>query len=185
MATEEQKFSVSLHEGAFEVRDYQSAVAAEVTVTGDQKSAARKGFRLLAGYIFGGNLRHESIAMTAAVAQKHASEKIAMTAPVMQTAAAGAWVIRFTMPAKYSLAMLPKPNDPRVKLRQVSPARFAIVRFTGLASEPNVATQTAELMAFISNRHLPIIGPVSLAQYNLPWTLWFLRRNEVMIELER
>ena len=47
-------------------RDYQAVVAAEVSVTGDQRAAARKGFRLLAGYIFGGNRRHQSIAMTAA-----------------------------------------------------------------------------------------------------------------------
>lgn len=75
MAIEEPKFTVSLHEGAIEVRDYQAAVAAEVTVTGDQKGAASKGFRLLAGYIFGGNTRHQSIPITAPVAQERAGEK--------------------------------------------------------------------------------------------------------------
>src|SRR5664279_4599267 len=70
MGIEEPKYAVSLHEGAYEVRDYQAAVAAEVSVTGDQRAAARKGFRLLAGCIFGGNRRHQSIAMTAPVAQE-------------------------------------------------------------------------------------------------------------------
>ncbi len=66
MAIEEPKYAVSIHEGAYEVRDYRAAIAAEVSVTVDQTAAARKGFRLLAGYIFGGNRRHQSIAMTAA-----------------------------------------------------------------------------------------------------------------------
>ena len=183
MAIEEPKYSVSSHEGAIEIRVYQAAVAAEVTVAGGQKEAAGKGFRLLTGYIFGGNTRHQSIAMTAPVAQKPISEKIAMTAPVTQTAADGAWVVRFTMPSSYSLATLPEPKDPRVKLRQIAPARFAVIRFSGLANPDSVAANTAQLVTFIKTHQLHSIGPASLAQYNPPWTLWFLRRNEVMIEL--
>ena len=90
MAVEEPAFRSVLHEGAFEVRDYPALVVAEVTVSGDQKEAASKGFRLLAGYIFGGNKRRQSIAMTAPVAQAPTSEKLAMTAPVTQIQSAGA-----------------------------------------------------------------------------------------------
>jgi hypothetical protein len=183
MAVEEPKYAVSFHEGAIEIRDYQAAVAAEVTVSGGQKEAAGKGFRLLAGYIFGGNTRHQSIAMTAPVAQKPASERIAMTAPVAQTAADGAWVVRFTLPSRYTLTSLPLPNNPQVTLREIAPARFAVIRFSGLANPDSVAANTAQLVTFIKTHHLHSIGPASLAQYNPPWTLWFLRRNEVMIEL--
>ena len=129
MAIEEPKYTVFLHDGDCEIRDYQAAVAAEVTVVGDQHAAARKGFRLLAGYIFGGNTRRQSIPMTAPVAQERANEKIAMTAPVTQTQANGAWKVRFTMPSVYSLATLPEPNDPKVRLMTLAPARFAVVRF--------------------------------------------------------
>jgi hypothetical protein len=184
MAIEEPKYTVSLQEGAFEIRDYQGAVAAEVTVTGDQSSAGNQGFRLLAGYIFGGNTRRQNIDMTAPVAQQRVSEKIAMTAPVTQTQSDGAWVVRFTMPGSYSLATLPEPNDPRVKLRKIAPARFVVVRFSGYATAESVAARTSELIAFANGRHLRMIGPASLAQYNPPWTLWFMRRNEVMIQLE-
>ncbi len=183
MAIEEPKFTVSLHEGDIEIRDYQAAVAAEVTVTGDQNDAANKGFRLLAGYIFGGNKRHQSIAMTAPVTQQPVGEQIAMTAPVTQTASNGAWVVRFTMPSKYSLATLPEPNDLRITLRNVAPARFAVIRFSGIAGSANVVARTAELMAFVQAHRQHAIGPVSLAQYDPPWTLWFMRRNEVMIQL--
>jgi len=181
MAVEEPAFRSVLHEGAFEVRDYPALVIAEVTVSGDQKEAASKGFRLLAGYIFGGNKRRQSIAMTAPVAQAPTSEKIAMTAPVTQIQSAGEWVVRFTMPSAYSMDTLPEPNDPKVHLRVLPPTRFAVLQFSGLARKDDVATKTAELEKLAGTHHLRAIGPASLAQYDPPWTLWFMRRNEVML----
>lgn len=184
MAVEEPAFRIVLQDGAFEVRDYPALVVAEVTVTGEQKVAASKGFRLLAGYIFGGNRRKQSIAMTAPVAQEPTNEKIAMTAPVTQTQTAGEWVVRFTMPSSYSLETLPEPNDARVCLRVTPPAQFAVIRFSGLARPDDVVAKTAELSAWMQHRRLRHAGPASLAQYNPPWTLWFMRRNEVMIPIE-
>jgi hypothetical protein len=185
MAAEEPAFTLVIHEGDFEVRDYPALVVAEVTVTGDQKESANKGFRLLAGYIFGGNTRQQSIAMTAPVAQQPASEKIAMTAPVTQTPQGGAWVVRFTMPRGYSLATLPTPNDSRVQLREVPASRVAVVRFSGWADQKDFDAKAALLADFIQTRHWKAAGPPSLAQYNPPWTLWFARRNEVMMPLAR
>ena len=183
MAVEEPAFRSVLHEGAFEVRDYPALMVAEVTVSGDQKEAASKGFRLLAGYIFGGNKRRQSIAMTAPVAQAPTSEKIAMTAPVTQIQSAGEWVVRFTMPSAYSMDTLPEPNDPKVHLRALPPARFAVLQFSGLARKDDVAAKTAELEKLARTHHLRAIGPGSLAQYDPPWTLWFMRRNELMIPI--
>ena len=185
MAVEEPAFKAVLQEGAFEIRDYPPLVVAEVTVSGDQKEAASKGFRLLAGYIFGGNTRRQSIAMTAPVAQAQTSEKIAMTAPVTQIQNANAWVVRFTMPKGYSLDTLPQPNDPQVKLRALPASRFAVLQFSGLAGKDDVAAKTTELQKRVIKHKLRPTGPVSLAQYNPPWTLWFMRRNEVMVEVAR
>ena len=98
MATEEPAFTLVVDEDAFQVRQYPPLVVAETRVAGDRKQASSDGFRILAGYIFGGNTPREKIAMTAPVMQSPpVSEKIAMTAPVSQTAVAGAWVIQFTM----------------------------------------------------------------------------------------
>ena len=180
IATEEPAFTVSLSEGDFEVRDYPALIVAEVTVTGDRKAAASTGFRLLAGYIFGGNTARQNIAMTAPVMQA-AGEKIAMTAPVLQSGDDGQWVIRFIMPQGSSLATLPKPNNPKVQLKTAPPARMAVVRFSGLARHDRIAAKTADLHDFVTAQHLRAIGPPALAQYDPPWTLWFLRRNEVMI----
>ena len=184
MAVEEPAFKTVLKDGSFEVRDYPALVVAEVTVNGEQKEAANQGFRLLAGYIFGGNKSRQSIAMTAPVAQESASEKIAMTAPVTQTKNAGTWTVRFTMPSTYTLETLPEPNDPKVELRRLPPARFAVLRFSGLARPSDVDAKSKELVTAITRHQLHAIGQVSLAQYNPPWTLWFLRRNEVMIPVE-
>jgi len=184
MAVEEPAFKTVLHDGNFEIRDYPSLVVAEVTVSGGQKDAASKGFRLLAGYIFGGNKRRQSIAMTAPVAQAPISETLAMTAPVTQIANAGTWSVRFTMPNSYTLDTLPEPNDPKVQLRRLPAERVAVIRFSGVARTGDVDAKTAELTSAAKAHHLRVIGPVSLAQYNPPWTLWFMRRNEVMIAVE-
>jgi len=185
MATEEPAFTVSMKEGAFEVRSYPALVAAQVNVTGSRNEASKAGFKLLAGYIFGGNTRKQSIAMTAPVVQAPAgSEKIAMTAPVLQTpmpGQSGAWTVRFIMPAAYTLDTLPTPDDAKVQLLALPPARFAVVTFSGLAREDDVALRTAELNAFIASNALQAAGPPAVARYNPPWTPWFMRRNEVLI----
>jgi hypothetical protein len=181
LAVEEPAFRTIVHDGAYEVRDYPALVVAEVTKTGDQKTAANSGFRLLAGYIFGGNKRRASIAMTAPVAEQPAGESIPMTAPVTETGTGRRWVVQFTMPSAYTLATLPEPNDPRVHLRATPPARIAVIRFSGLAEPGEVATKTQELRSWMAGRRLRDAGPASLAQYDPPWTLWFARRNEVLI----
>ena len=183
MAVEEPPFETVVSDGDFEIRDYPALAVAEVTVPGAQRDAANAGFRLLAGYIFGGNSGKADIAMTAPVAQEPAGEKIDMTAPVTQTPSSGEWVVRFTMPGKYTLATLPKPDDPRVRLRETPPMRFAVVQFSGVARPDVVAVKTADLSAWMEKRNLSAAGPPSLAQYNPPWTPGFMRRNEVMVPL--
>ena len=140
---------------------------------------------MLAGYIFGGNVKKQSIAMTAPVVQAAAkSEKIAMTAPVLQSGQPGGWTVRFVMPSGYTLASLPTPNDVRVRLIPVPPARVAVVRFSGLAGEDDIATQTNLLNDFVTRSQFAQIGRPALARYNPPWTPWFMRRNEIMVTVQ-
>ncbi|OYY91699.1 MAG: heme-binding protein [Sphingomonas sp. 28-66-16] len=184
MATEEPPFTVTLAKGDFEIRDYPALVVADVSVSGDRKQAASKGFRLLAGYIFGGNGANDRIAMTAPVIQEAAGgAKIAMTAPVLQSGGEGQWRIRFIMPHGSTLETLPQPNNPKVHLHAIAPTRMAVVRFSGLARQDSIAAKTDALTRFIESEHRHAIGPPALAQYDPPWTLWFLRRNEVMIPI--
>ncbi len=180
MPVEEPAFHVRVREGRFEIRDYPALTVAEVVVAGGQKQAVSGGFRILAGYIFGGNARRESIAMTAPVTQFRAGERID-AAPFVQARGDGAWVVRFTMPKRYELNALPAPKDARISLRVVPPTRSAVVRFSGLAEPADVESHATELNAWVRGRHLRTAGAAALAQYDPPWTLWFLRRNEVMI----
>jgi len=169
-----------------EIRHYERQIRAEVEVPsqGSLLDGLNQPFGMLAGYIFGGNTRKQSIAMTAPVIQNESpNEKIAMTAPVMQSPDPSGWIIRFIMPASYTLETLPTPNDPKVRIVSLPPKRLAVVRFSGIVDDNDVEQQTAVLRAFIAKQKLTAIGTPSLARYDPPWTLWFLRRNEVMLEV--
>lgn len=185
MATEEPVFTQVLKDGAFEVRDYAPTIVAEVTVSGSQGQASGQGFRILAGYIFGGNTGRQSIAMTAPVAQRRVGETIAMTAPVSQTSNGADWTVRFTMPASYTMQTLPRPNDRRITLRQEPGQRMAVIRFSGVANARQVERHSRDLQEQLRTRGLRATGPISMAQYDPPWTLWFMRRNEVMVPIAR
>ena len=181
MAAEEPPFTVELKHGDFEVRNYPPLLVAEVSVTGDRKTAAGKGFRVLAAYIFGNNTRRQKIAMTAPVVQSPVGETVAMTTPVLQTGGEGTWIIRFIMPHGSTLESLPRPNNPKVQLHALAAARVAVVRFSGLARQGDVADRTLALSRFVAGQPLRAAGSPSLAQYDPPWTPWFMRRNEMMI----
>ena len=206
MAVEEPVFELAKQEGAFEVRIYPALVAAQVSVNGTRSEAVNAGFRLLADYIFGNNQGKQKITMTAPVMQAPGptpdqtqspsagkgtnigtgsvqSEVIAMTAPVMQTQTDGAWTVQFVMPKTYTLQTLPTPNNAQVRLVQLPPTRFAVLRFSGLAGEADIAEKTTALNTFIDKHQLRRAGAPTLARYNPPWTPWFMRRNEIMIPL--
>jgi hypothetical protein len=168
MATEEPAHTVVLHLG-----DYPARVVAEVRVTGSQFEAGGSGFRLLAGYIFGGNAGRRHIAMTAPVAQFRSGSD---ARPEAQS-----WTVQFFMPNGAALATLPPPNDARVTLVTLPPQRLAVLRYTGWSTAAGFARRSAALLSACADHHLRPVGPVTLAQYNPPWTPWFLRRNEVIV----
>ena len=185
-AVEEPAFRLEAQDGPFEIRDYPGLIVAEVTVEGDQNTAANRGFRLLAGYIFGANHGRQGIAMTAPVTQTPArGETIAMTAPVSQTRDGKAWTVRFTMPSAWRLDTLPQPNDPRVRLHAVPPARTAVLRFSGVASDGANAAQRARLLGLLAPGAWAPSGPSVTWFYDPPWTLPPFRRNEVAVPVAR
>ncbi len=120
--------------------------------------------------------------MTAPVMQQD-SEKIAMTAPVTQQGDGSTWRVRFIMPSSYTMETLPKPHNPAVKLKEIAAKRYVVIRFSGMATEDSLKRRSKELNEWVSTKNLtPLSAPV-YAFYNPPWTLPFLRRNEVMIEI--
>ena len=180
----EPPFTLITRDGDFEIRDYQTQIVAEVNVRGNLGEASNRGFNPLAGYIFGGNAPRAKIAMTAPVTRQQ-GERIAMTAPVTRQASGDAWKVRFIMPAGSTLATMPRPNDPNVQLCEEKGKRYAILKFSGLGGASAFARKTSELTAFLTRRTLTPIGKPVFASYDPPWTLPFMRRNEVWLELSK
>jgi hypothetical protein len=143
----------------------------------------------VAGYIFGGNTKRESIAMTApVVAQKEegsqASERIAMTAPVVATDEGDSQVISFGMPRSYTLETLPKPNDPRVKIVMIPAKKYAVVRFSWYRSDARVKSMQEKLLSALARDGIVAEGSTAYAGYNAPWTPPWMTRNEVFVEVK-
>lgn len=186
MATEEPSYQLIEKSGEFELRQYAPMIVAEAYVEGSLDEASSAGFRLIADYIFGNNRIQaggsgEKIAMTAPVIAESASQKIEMTAPVTAERTAGRWRIHFVMPSRYTMATLPAPNNPRVALREVPGHKSAAIVFSGLAREDNLKAKTEALLAWMTRRGLDPASTPQLARYNPPWTLPFLRRNEILV----
>ena len=184
MAIEEPEFISIEKKDAFEIREYQSKLIAQFLVTGTFDSASSKGLRLLADFIFGNNKTNEGskkIDMTAPVITRDVSEKIDMTAPVVSEETERGWYISFNMPKHYSKDTLPVPNNPEVKIIEVPSEKFAVIIFSGLVRERKYVEMLNLLNEEMKKRNLEPKGPAILARYNPPWTLPFLRRNELMI----
>jgi hypothetical protein len=177
-------YKVIQTEQNIEIRQYEPMIIAEVEVDGKREDAIRDGFRLIADYIFGNNTVQRDIAMTAPVQQQE-SQKIAMTAPVQQQSTGRSWQISFVMPSKYSMETLPEPKNDRVRLKEIMTKKFVVIKFSGTNSNENVTEHENQLMNYIEANQIKIIDSPKYAFYNAPWTLPFMRRNEVMIEINQ
>jgi hypothetical protein len=185
MATPEAQFTVIEKEKDFELRRYEPQIIAQTIVEGDFTDVGNKGFRSLFEYINGKNRKRISIPMTAPVLEEIASEKIPMTAPVNQGREGGKWVISFVMPSDYTLETLPEPLDPKVSLKVVPSRLVAALKYSGTWSRSRYDEKQALLEKMVRAHGLIPIGEPVFARHNPPWTLWFLRRNEVLIPVER
>jgi SOUL heme-binding protein len=179
---EQPKYTVTRSDGAIQIRDYGSMIAAEVEVSDERRAAINEGFRLIAGYIFGANKPNAKIAMTAPVEQQ-AKQTIVMTAPVTQQSRDRSWTVRFIMPKSWTMETLPKPTDDRVQLVPLPSKQMVAIRFSGVANDALIAAKTSELRQYAADNNLSVTGEPVLAFYNPPWTLPFFRRNEIMLEL--
>jgi len=187
MSLEQPNYSVVFKDGNIEYRQYEPYLVSETVIeqADSYKDAGNEGFRRLFRYITGGNTGNNKIAMTVPVAQTASSEKIAMTAPVQQTESAEGWRVAFMLPSDYTLETAPKPTDNRVTIREVPGRLTAVFRYSGRWTERNYAKSQAALLAALSKESITPTGEVQSALYNAPYTPPFLRRNEVLVEIDR
>ena len=179
MAIEEPAYTVVSKAEKYEVRQYGSILVAETKVDADFENAGNQAFRILAAYIFGANHSRTKIAMTAPVNQ----EKIKMTAPVTQSKDQFGFLVQFTMPKPYTLATLPAPNDSRVLLREVPAKKVAVFSYSGSWSELRYQKKLGDFRQALKADPLQTIGEPTLARFDSPFQLWFLRRNEIWIQI--
>jgi hypothetical protein len=186
MATEEPKYELIEKSDNFELHQYHPMLIAGVLVDGNTDQVSSKGFRLIADYIIGNNkTRTDSsgkINMTAPVTIEPESEKISMTIPVTLEKISDRWRVNFVMPSQYSLDTIPYPNNKQVKLREIPARQVAVLGFSGFANEENTAKRTQKLLEWMDKNNLIPTRSIELARYNPPWTLPFLRRNEIIVE---
>lgn len=166
-----------------EIRQYAPYVVAEVLVEGPADKAGNQAFPILAGYIFGKNKGTQKFEMTAPVTQTAAPVKMEMTAPVTQTAATGGYRVQFVLPKSVSLASAPQPDDPQVQLREVPAKRIAAIRYSGFWSQANFEEHLGKLQVALRAANISWSGEPTLSRFNGPMTPWFLRRNEIWLEL--
>ncbi len=168
----------------FQVRQYGATVQARTMVQGDRDSAMDEGFRRLAGYIFGENSQKKQFEMTTPVLQNK-SETLSMTTPVLQSKTASGWEMAFVLPSDVSREEAPVPQDGRIEVVDVPGKLMATLRYTGNQTEEKGNAKTAELLELVKEHGYKAKSDVVWAQYDQPFAIPFLKRNEVQVEIER
>lgn len=180
---EQPRYEVLLREQRQEIRRYEPYLVATVVVDGQFEQAQDAAFRILADYIFGANRSGTAIPMTAPVIQAPAkSERLAMTPPVFWRTEGAAWSMAFVLPSRYNHDTVPRPTDPRIELQEVPGEVVAAVRFSGRADRETLTRLDGALRSWIHARtcYEPV-GDSRFAGYDPPFTIPFLRRNELLI----
>lgn len=192
-AIEQPTYSVVQSNDVYEIRKYEPYIVAEVVVPGPESEAGNQAFSLLGGYIFGKNKGERKLEMTAPVVQTPvgasastpvASTKIDMTAPVVQTPTTNGFLVQFMMPSAYTLATLPEPLDSKVKLRQVEGKTVAAHRYSGSWSQSNYDEHLGILKEALVKAGVKTQGEPLYSRYNAPFTPWFLRKNEIWLNIQ-
>jgi len=191
MATEGPKYIVIKKYETFEIREYAPYLVAQTEVTGTFEEMGGKAFRILVKYISGANQQRSKIKMTAPVIQEESEQegqKIPMTAPVIQETGKGdsqSATFSFVMPQDFTLDTLPLPLDERIGLKEIPGKSVAVREYSGGWGEEKYKKNEAILLKGLDDAHIKTIGGPSFARYNSPFTFWFMRRNEIMIEVQR
>jgi hypothetical protein len=167
--TEEQKHSLVRKYKDFEIRFYPSATIATINSGAKTyKELSGPGFRILAGYIFGGN---------------EANTKISMTTPVQMDINDSVSTMSFIMPSAYTKESLPKPNDPNVNIKNTEDEYVAVIRFGGYASDEDMRFYSEKLQNLLKENGITSIGNYRFLGYNPPFQ-FIGRRNEIIVAVD-
>jgi len=162
----------------YEIRDYEAYTVATTSTKTDGDGLA---FNTLAAYIFGANSEQTVMDMTTPVTTTASGE---MRFYVIDNA---------PLPLREDVsnnALLDNDGN-KIRIERIPAARLAVRRFGGFATAGEIARQKAALLAAlqldgqeIDVPHGKSVGHV-IFQYNPPYTLPALRRNEIAVPVMR
>jgi len=185
--TEEAGYAVIDKHDQIEIREYDALVVVETFVNTDYEEAGTIAFKKLFAYISGENISKTKISMTAPVMSKEGDalegDKIPMTSPVIGQRQTKGWRYNFVLPADYTLENAPLPSNPEVKLAVIPGKKVAVIRYSGSWKEHTMREKSEKLVEWIQANGLERLSSPRSARYDPPWTLPFLRRNEIMIDV--
>jgi hypothetical protein len=173
--SEERARSIVLEDGDFEIREYAPAIIARTRAATAYDKASGQNFRRLGGYIFGRNVERKSVAMTMPV----------NLTPVATESGPQGWEMTFFMPSEHSFESLPTPKNGEVALERIPAETVATYRYSGSLDEADLERFRPQLVDWLQSQGYEVAGPALLAGYDPPWTIPFLRRNEVQIAVRR
>lgn len=166
--TENQKYETLYKKNNFEVRFYPEAILATVKMDGTIDNSKNSGFRVLAGYIFGGNKEEEKIAMTSPVRMNSNQKQSSMS---------------FVLPAEMDFNNLPQPLNDEIVLHQSNPVYTASIQYGGWTNDKEIKKMEAELVKILNELGLDYKTNFEYLGYNPPYQM-VNRRNEVIVELD-
>jgi len=205
------KYKVLEQNKNYEIRQYDSYIIAQTKIKGDYRQAASQGFRILADYIFGNNTKQSTVQMTAPVGIQESeniqmtapvtvsetetidmtapvtiqkSEAITMTAPVTISQDQKDYIVSFVMPFDYTLDTLPRPNNPKVEIKTQPSRKVAALKFSWYAGPKHVEAKKQELLNLLTQDNVATKGTPEYAGYDAPLSAPWLRRNEIIIEIQ-
>ena len=184
-AIEMPDYEVVYTDGSVEYRQYEPYIVAETVVknSSSYRGSSNEGFMRLLRYITGANESQSDIAMTTPVQQTPPSEKIDMTAPVQRNEIEEGWRVAFMLPSSFTMDTAPTPTNNEISLRLIPKQLMAVIRYSGRWTERNFNRHKEELLESLEESNIKTIGVAESAAYDAPYVLPFLRRNEVMIEV--
>ena len=151
----------------FEIRNYEASLFTTVKLSSKgYKDTSRKGFSILAGYIFGDNDKNK---------------KIAMTSPVAMSLEDSATMM-FMVPREFDKKTLPKPNQPQINFVEEPAKKIAAISFIGWANDEKILKYQKKLKLILETENISYTNQFYFFGYNPPYEI-FNRKNEVIVEL--
>ena len=172
VASEEVYSELVEHNQIYEIRYYKPVLVAEVEYIGDNG-----GFGALFNYISGANN------LSSPQNNPSSSTKIEMTTPVTRFKQNNRNIMQFFLPKRFTLETAPLPTNPNVSIKLNDGGHFAVIRYSGRASEENFLRHSKLLVERLVLDDIEFLEPAIRAPYNGPFTPPFMRRKEVSSNL--